>query len=187
MLGVAKNDDNEGLARSEQLFADSVRRLRLEAGLTQEQLAEEMRNADLSYANQTTVSRIEKKTRPVRLAEAEALSLIFQRSIAAMAEPSGAEAMMNAWAVNLPAAQRHLDQMKESARAFGYAQVGVATGLSEVRELFAGGDLYSPDAIEAYKAYVRWAERILAVDAMAEAQRAFEQGRSANVPFEARK
>jgi transcriptional regulator with XRE-family HTH domain len=67
----------------ERILGKKVRQLRIERGWTQEQLAEKLNEAGWPM-HQTTVAKIEAGTRPIRVAEADALALAFGLPIEAM-------------------------------------------------------------------------------------------------------
>jgi transcriptional regulator with XRE-family HTH domain len=83
---VPKEDSS--LTVEEEAFADEMRRLREDKGWSQEKLAEHVQVHGPKYVNQSTISRIEKKTRQVRLAEAQAIAHVFNRSVESMTGPS---------------------------------------------------------------------------------------------------
>lgn len=72
-------------------FAASVQRLREQAGISQTALARQMSEAGWSGFHQTTISRIEKGVRPVRLGEARALARLLGSSVPTMYSPVGLE------------------------------------------------------------------------------------------------
>ena len=78
-------------ALEEARFAASVQRLREHAGISQTALAKQMSEAGWSGFHQTTISRIEKGVRPVRLGEARALARLLGSSVPTMYSPVGLE------------------------------------------------------------------------------------------------
>lgn len=74
-------DEGGKLYLGEPVFADELRMHREALGITQAELAERVRAQGLEYFSQTTVSRIEKGTRPPRIAEGEAIARVFSISL----------------------------------------------------------------------------------------------------------
>lgn len=70
------------------IFARTVERLREEKGWSQTELARRMQDKGFDGFHQTTISRIEKVSRPVRIGEAIALAAIFERSLEWMYTPT---------------------------------------------------------------------------------------------------
>ncbi|PWF82015.1 helix-turn-helix transcriptional regulator [Kocuria rosea] len=86
-------------------FIESVRRLREEKGWSQGELARRIQAAGVEGFHQTTVSRIEKGERPVRLGEARALAHILGTSVDRMVAPDLREGRITAveaqfWAIH---------------------------------------------------------------------------------------
>ncbi|MFI7584848.1 helix-turn-helix transcriptional regulator [Kocuria sp. M1N1S27] len=78
-------------AHDDARFAESVKRLREERGWSQGELARQLLAAGMEGFHQTTVSRIEKGERPVRLGEARALARVFDTSVDRMVAPEPRE------------------------------------------------------------------------------------------------
>lgn len=72
----------------EQRFVASVQRHREEKGWSQGELARRMVAAGWDGFHQTTISRIEKGTRPVRLGESRSLASIFGTTVSQMVMPA---------------------------------------------------------------------------------------------------
>ena len=68
-------------------FAANVKRLRERAGWSQGELARRMVAAGRTGFHQTTISRIEKGERPVRISEAIGLAEVFETKVSNMVEP----------------------------------------------------------------------------------------------------
>lgn len=66
----------------------AVQRLRTERGWSQAELAEKMRERGFTKFHPTTISRIEKGDRPVRIAEALGLARVLGTSVARMMVPT---------------------------------------------------------------------------------------------------
>lgn len=69
-------------------FAASVKRLREEKGWSQGELAKRMNRAGFDGFHQTTISRIEKGDRPVRIGEARALARALGTLVGIMIAPT---------------------------------------------------------------------------------------------------
>lgn len=68
-------------------FAASVKRLREAKGWSQGELAKRMTNAGFDGFHQTTISRIEKGERPVRIGEARGLARVLESLVGIMIAP----------------------------------------------------------------------------------------------------
>lgn len=84
---VAELDEPNRLSDEEMTFAAQVRALREERGWTQADLVDRIKSSGLMYMNQSTLSRIENGTRPVRLMESQVLSRIYDRPVTMMIDP----------------------------------------------------------------------------------------------------
>ena len=178
LLSVPKRpNEDDALSRTEAAFSDSVRRLRQEAGLTQEDLAHWMREIGVPNANQTTVSRIEAKTRPVRLAEAEVIARIFKRSIAAMTEQGGVEDELASVTEILKNNLRYLDDLRESARAIGYGQMAIPSFTKDLINEIRNSEPLSSDVQEQVGAYLKNAEALFKLDVLEVVKVELETGR----------
>jgi transcriptional regulator with XRE-family HTH domain len=144
--------------------------------MTQEELAARLRERGLRTANQTTVSRIEAKKRPVTLGEATALSRIFDQTIGAMSNPDGREAIMMLLRTTHRAARKSFAQMRNGARDFGNSRGRIRADLDSVLEMFPDRSELSPDAIKELDTFQRDAEALLAIDVAEDAKSAFEEG-----------
>lgn len=78
-------------AHDDTRFAESIKRLREERGWSQGELARQLLAVGMEGFHQTTVSRIEKGERPVRLGEARALARVFDTSVDRMVAPEPRE------------------------------------------------------------------------------------------------
>lgn len=83
MCGMVRGNEDR-LSVAEVAFAESIRGLREARRWTQADVAARVQQHGLDYFSQTTLSRIENRARPARLAEALALSLIFEMPIPAL-------------------------------------------------------------------------------------------------------
>lgn len=95
----------------EKSFGDKVRQWRRERNWSQEEVAAQLRYQGFDM-HQTTVAKIERGTRPLRVAEAVALAHIFKVPPLAIFEGPGPEDQPE----NIAKLQRELDMAEESAR-----------------------------------------------------------------------
>ncbi len=79
-------DNPQGLAEEAQ-FVANMKRLREERGWSQGEMARQMAAAGWDGFHQTTVSRIEKGERPVRLSEARGIAELLETSVSSMIAP----------------------------------------------------------------------------------------------------
>src|SRR5699024_9011932 len=76
----------------EEAFIRSMKRLREERGWTQADLARKMTDIGWSGMYQTTISRMEKGERPVRIGEARGLARVFEVTVGMMiAQPESSK------------------------------------------------------------------------------------------------
>jgi transcriptional regulator with XRE-family HTH domain len=178
LLSVPKRtNDDDGLSRTEAAFSDSVRRLRQEAGLTQAELAHWMREIGVPSASQTTVSRIEAKTRAVRLAEAEVIARIFKRSISAMTEQGGVEDKLANLTAMLERNFKYLDDLKQAARAVGFGQMALPTVTRELISDVRDGEELSEDVQREVSAYLMNADALFKLDVIEVVKAELDTGR----------
>lgn len=127
---------DENLLPEEQTFAQQVRLLREERGWSQSDLAQKLHDAGIEYASQSTVSRIEKGSRPVRMIEAERLASIFGRSVHMLSHPDSRDAyIVHASAIHVQA-RRDFVRFKEALRDAAEAQIRGKELLEHLEELF---------------------------------------------------
>lgn len=75
---MVKTDESNGPGADEEAnFIDAVKRIREELGWSQGELAKRMSDSGWDGFHQTTISRIEKGERPVRLGEARGLAKVL--------------------------------------------------------------------------------------------------------------
>lgn len=127
-----------------------MRELREERNWSQGDLADRLRDLNLPYMTQATVSRIENKTRPVRLMEAQALSRLFDRPISTMTNPDSREFLI----VLAEASHRHgrqsYVQVKKAAQEFWAAQTSVKDSLEHLQDQFGNGSDLEPELKSKY-------------------------------------
>jgi len=95
----------------EKSFGDKVRQWRRARNWSQEEVAAQLRYQGFDM-HQTTVAKIERGTRPLRVAEAVALAYIFKVPALAIFEGAGPEDQPE----NIAELQRELDMAEQSAR-----------------------------------------------------------------------
>lgn len=132
---MVQRDDE--LSLSEQRFAERIRELRDEKGWSQDEFAMRVRNnGQLEYFNQTTVSRIEKAKRPVRMIEAMTMARVFERPVDLLFAPDRGE--------------RWLDQGLRTHRS-GYEQINVVRREAERLGLLITSAKRDIEGIEAWR------------------------------------
>jgi len=100
----------------EKRFGEVVRQWRLERNWSQEDVAERLRHQGFEM-HQTTVAKIERGARPLRVAEAAALADVFEMPIMAVFELSGSEdrsADVDARRTELELARRRVDDSRDT-------------------------------------------------------------------------
>lgn len=85
----------------ESQFIENVQRLREAKGWSQGELARQMANDGWDGFHQTTISRIEKGQRPIRLAEARALARILGSQVGLMIAPAREADALEELALNI--------------------------------------------------------------------------------------
>lgn len=127
--------ENESLTREERTFADEVKRLREERDWSQGDLVQKMQDSGIEYMTQATISRIEKKTRPLRLIEARALARIYDRSLNQMMNPDPLYLRIGILKRNHGEARKAYASMKQAASHVGEMQVAAKHDLESLNEL----------------------------------------------------
>lgn len=87
-LALVTTPDTSSHQTPDLVFAKTVERLREGNGWSQTELARRMQDKGFDGFHQTTISRVEKGSRPVRIGEAIALADIFERSLEWMYTPT---------------------------------------------------------------------------------------------------
>lgn len=88
-MGMAENiEESTQGAQEEARFVESMKRIREELGWSQGELARRMSDAGWSAFHQTTISRIEKGERPVRLGEARGIASALGALVGQMILPT---------------------------------------------------------------------------------------------------
>lgn len=106
----------------EKRFGEVVRRWRLDREWTQEEVAERLRDQGFEM-HQTTVAKIERGARPLRVAEAAALADVFEMPIMAvfgLAHVEDPAALVDSRHVELEQARKRVDDSRETL--YGVAQ-----------------------------------------------------------------
>lgn len=131
---MAKEDGGR-LYLSEAAFADELRRHREASGISQSELAAKVRGHGLDYFSQTTVSRIEKGTRPPRIAEGEAIARVFGVGLEQLLAGDARYLAVNRaiWAAG--SITRRIDQLQDEVGQLG----GLILTVREAVELIDSG------------------------------------------------
>jgi len=142
---VAKIGGDAEFSLEEKNFAEEFKRERESRSWSQDELARRMRLCNLPYVTQATVSRIENLVRPVRLMEAQAVRLIFKRSVYSMTNPDPRDVMLNMIKVDDSRDREHYVTFKDSLRKTILAQMRAADDVEKISHLYEDSDL-DPDA-----------------------------------------
>ncbi len=110
--------DGDDPMDDEARFADNLRRQREARGWSQGDLARRMQEAGWGNFHQTTVSRIEKGERPIRLGEAKALAEVFRLSLEVLLRPSREAVLVEQLRQFTKDAGRAFTEITESTRGF---------------------------------------------------------------------
>jgi transcriptional regulator with XRE-family HTH domain len=171
-------DDKEKLTQPERRFAEQVRKLREDRGWSQSELADQMIGEGISYANASTISRIESAVRPVRMIEAQALSRLFKRTVEGMMHPDGREAFVEIFGANDMRRRMEFAHFKEAAHDLGRAQVYTFDEIAELKRLFSEGSIDDPQLRSRYEHVLANLEQFAAIDLEAEAADTIRAARS---------
>jgi transcriptional regulator with XRE-family HTH domain len=133
-------------ADADEQFVASVRALRAEAGMSQEQLAEALKKNGVDDATQVTVSRMEAGKRHVRLGEALALSEIFQVPISALTRPSGAALSVAAASRAAKVALHGVTEFQEAVKQLALVKQFATESFEDIDDVLRREDL-SPDLL----------------------------------------
>ena len=118
----------------QQRFSANLRLARERTGLSQEALAEQMRNFGFPSFRQNTIYRIETGSRSVKLEEALALSRATNTSIDSLARPRGLS--RQAWRVldTARVVRQLAKSLAENARQLSAARKHLQVAMDKVRE-----------------------------------------------------
>lgn len=168
----------DGLLPEERTFAGQVKALREERGWSQNDLAGRLRETGLAYVNQSTVSRIEKGSRPARMIEAQRLSEVFGRSVHLMTHPDSRETLIALTAPALRSFRRDYVAFKEKLRATAAAQVAASDYMAELQDLFGYDPELDPGTRERLDDLLLNLRQFCSIDLQAEAERAIAEGKT---------
>lgn len=179
-------NDSDSYTRAERVFSRVTRERRTAAGLSQAQLAEEMVKAGVPYANQSTVSRIEQMSRPIRLIEAQALALIFDVTIWEMTEDDSRVPALSLMRVNGKAAARAISAFKRATADLFESRHAVTQSIQFVDRAFPASDELPPEVREVVDRERRFLVKQLEFDPAAELEGRAEVVRLSNERGESR-
>lgn len=100
----------------EKRFGEVVRQWRLDRNWSQEDVAERLRHQGFEM-HQTTVAKIERGARPLRVAEAAALAEVFEMPVMAvfgLSVPLGHAADLDSRSIELEQARKRVDDSRET-------------------------------------------------------------------------
>jgi transcriptional regulator with XRE-family HTH domain len=118
-----------------------------ERGWSQSDLAERLRDAGIEYASQSTVSRIEKGTRPVRMIEAQRLATIFDRPVHLLSHPDSREMLIHHASEIHKEARRDFVRFKDALRSAAEAQIAARDLLDRLDVDFGDGTELDPGTL----------------------------------------
>lgn len=120
-------------------FAANVKRLRESKGWSQGELARRMVAAGRTGFHQTTISRIEKGERPVRISEAIGLAEVFDTSVSNMVQPPAEWAIVGKLGGEIRWTSSASTELGDAAIRFLEAQTLLRGVLKEAEGLVAEG------------------------------------------------
>ena len=131
-------DDPEGDQPNEDArFAASVKRLREREGWSQGELARRMVSSGRDGFHQTTVSRIEKNERPVRIGEAISLAEIFDTTVVDMTAPTNEARAVDKLSRELSYIRANEDALGEAVLRYMHSQTSLRYALKDVDSVIA--------------------------------------------------
>jgi transcriptional regulator with XRE-family HTH domain len=147
---MAQRDSSLRLTQGELFFAEQIKYLREARLWSQEELAAALRQKDLPHVNQSTVSRIENQTRPVRLMEAQALAQIFGRTLHSLTNADSRERQLSNAQTELELAEGIYENFVSAVYAMAWSQSATASQREALLRTFGSGDELDPDAQDRY-------------------------------------
>ena len=132
-------DDGSKFLNEDARFAANVKRLRERAGWSQGELARRMVAAGRDGFHQTTISRIEKNERPVRISEAIGLAEVFDTTVTNMVAPPAEWQILGKLGKEIRWTSSASAELGDAAIRFLEAQRLLKAVLKEADELEAEG------------------------------------------------
>lgn len=123
------------LQSDDERFAASVKRLREEKGWSQGELARRMSEAGFEGFHQTTISRIEKNERPVRIGEARGLAKVFDTLVGIMIAPAEQWKVVDAFGREVIALANAESAVGHAVRDYMHQRVMAKKALEDLRAL----------------------------------------------------
>lgn len=117
-------------------FADQARKLREQRGWSQTEVADRLRSEGLAYATQTTVSRIEKRARGVRMIEADRFARIFGVEVREMYRPDPRDVFVDFARADLQAFRRARNQAFANLKDAAEGQTLAGDWIDSLRTTF---------------------------------------------------
>lgn len=146
----------------ERNFADRVKVFREEKGWSQDALARKCVDLGLEYMNQSTISRIEKGTRAVRLDEGQVLASVFDMTIGVMLEPSAIARGLTMADSAIATFESQRQQVRQTSRGLLRTRVIFRRLLGQIVAL--RNEDPDPEALQAIELRVSELQRALAFD-----------------------
>lgn len=122
-------------------FREALGELRRERGFSQGELARHMVAAGWTDFHQTTISRLEKGTRPIRLGEARALARVLGTDVSYMITWSEATKLLNRFWTDLNETERAYAQARDQVRHWEDARSSLRYSAHHIGEVDLSGIL----------------------------------------------
>ena len=159
------NDADTDLFALDRLFSENVREAREALQWSQGELARRMRDLGWSNFHQTTVSRIEKNERPVRLSEAKAIARTLNTPVSVLMAPSKRAVALQRFAETVAEARDSEVRVVAAIQEYKWQRTLLDHELEEVQPLLGEGWLAGDDELrELVEHRVAAAQRFLARD-----------------------
>ncbi|MFC8037846.1 helix-turn-helix domain-containing protein [Paenarthrobacter sp. NPDC057355] len=119
----------------ENQFAENVQRLRELKGWSQGELARRMTEEGWEGFHQTTISRIEKGQRPVRLAEARGLARVLGNQVGMMIAPPAESEILEGLAMNIGYMRLHSRRIWAELEKIEDRKIGLQALVHDVEKI----------------------------------------------------
>ena len=128
-------------AREEAHFIANMKRIREEQGWSQGEFAKRMKDAEWEAFHQTTVSRIEKGERPVRLGEARGIAQVLGTLVGQMILPTSGSKALRDLELTVQDASRSASILGQAAEDFIFERSMIRERLKDLAEADLGNDV----------------------------------------------
>lgn len=173
---------------AERRFVKRVKEMREAHGWTQGQLAERMVERGVKYASQSTVSRLEQGGRPIRLIEAQALAVIFRRTIWEMMSDEPRVEVLSFTQINLRALINARMEYRKIRDSLAAMLSNAAAMIHDLDQKFPEGEQgLDPEVVERVKGLRTGLDKQMSLALQdfdkAELMRRMEKDKGGNNPF----